>query len=112
MMSFAYDCFLPEGQTWRDLFDMVCGDRSLLSGCGLHRVLHCKQEPPVRVSLWYAAGLLWGLHPPCASLHLAAPQVIVNARKPDFFISSMSLYEVRFACQHVEGCCNGPCATH
>jgi len=23
MMSFAYDCFLPEGQTWRDLFDMV-----------------------------------------------------------------------------------------
>ncbi|PRW58251.1 5 -nucleotidase domain-containing 4 isoform X1 isoform A [Chlorella sorokiniana] len=42
MMSYAYDCFLPEGQTWRDLFDMV----------------------------------------------------IVNARKPDFFISSMSLYEV------------------
>ncbi|KAI3433722.1 hypothetical protein D9Q98_003530 [Chlorella vulgaris] len=42
MMSFAYDCFLPEGQTWRDLFDMV----------------------------------------------------IVNARKPDFFISPMSLYEV------------------
>jgi hypothetical protein len=28
MMSFAYDCFLPEGQTWRDLFDMV-------SGCGI-----------------------------------------------------------------------------
>ena len=23
MMSFAYDGFLPEGQTWRDLFDMV-----------------------------------------------------------------------------------------
>ena len=32
MMSFAYDCFLPEGQTWRDLFDMVrWGD----VGCGL-----------------------------------------------------------------------------
>lgn len=25
MMSHAYDCFLPEGQTWRDLFDMVIG---------------------------------------------------------------------------------------
>ena len=23
MMSYAYDCFLPEGQTWRDLFDMI-----------------------------------------------------------------------------------------
>lgn len=23
MMSFAYDHFLPQGQTWRDLFDMV-----------------------------------------------------------------------------------------
>lgn len=42
MMGFAYDCFLPQGQTWRDLFDMV----------------------------------------------------IVNARKPDFFVHSMSLYEV------------------
>ncbi|EFN59339.1 hypothetical protein CHLNCDRAFT_56697 [Chlorella variabilis] len=42
MMSFAYDHFLPQGQTWRDLFDMV----------------------------------------------------IVNARKPDFFTSSLSLYEI------------------
>ncbi|KAL4430736.1 hypothetical protein ABPG75_005992 [Micractinium tetrahymenae] len=42
IMSYAYDCFLPQGQTWRDLFDMV----------------------------------------------------IVNARKPDFFVHSMSLYEV------------------
>jgi len=25
MMSFAYDPFMPEGQTWRDLFDMVGG---------------------------------------------------------------------------------------
>jgi 5'-nucleotidase len=23
MMSYAYDRFLPEGTTWRDLFDMV-----------------------------------------------------------------------------------------
>lgn len=23
MMSYAYDEFLPEGKTWRDLFDMV-----------------------------------------------------------------------------------------
>ena len=23
MMSFAYDRYLPEGMTWRDLFDMV-----------------------------------------------------------------------------------------
>lgn len=23
MMSFAYDRFLPEGMTWRDIFDMV-----------------------------------------------------------------------------------------
>lgn len=23
IMSYAYDCFLPPGQTWRDLFDMV-----------------------------------------------------------------------------------------
>lgn len=28
MMSFAYDCFLPEGHTWRDLFDMVSGQQS------------------------------------------------------------------------------------
>ncbi|KAL4432385.1 hypothetical protein ABPG77_001684 [Micractinium sp. CCAP 211/92] len=42
IMSYAYDCFLPPGQTWRDLFDMV----------------------------------------------------IINARKPDFFVHSMSLYEV------------------
>lgn len=25
MMSFAYDRFLPQGMTWRDLFDMVRG---------------------------------------------------------------------------------------
>lgn len=40
---------------------------------------------------------------------LLTPQVIVNARKPDFFISSMSLYEVRFLCSLlicvVCGCC-------
>ena len=23
MMSYAYDRFMPEGKTWRDLFDMV-----------------------------------------------------------------------------------------
>ena len=33
MMSFAYDCFLPEGQTWRDLFDMVSVVWDM--GCGL-----------------------------------------------------------------------------
>lgn len=33
MMSYAYDEYLPEGKTWRDLFDMVqrCTMRS--HGC-------------------------------------------------------------------------------
>lgn len=60
MMSFAYDCFLPEGQTWRDLFDMVRGDWLAQATSSLHRVLHCKQEPPMRVALWCVARLLWG----------------------------------------------------
>lgn len=30
MMSFAYDEYLPEGKTWRDLFDMVPGLQYLL----------------------------------------------------------------------------------
>ena len=34
MMSFAYDCFLPEGQTWRDLFDMVSARDGVCGGWG------------------------------------------------------------------------------
>lgn len=34
MMTYAYDRFLPEGTTWRDLFDMVGG----WAGCGLWAV--------------------------------------------------------------------------
>jgi hypothetical protein len=29
MMAFAYDRFLPDGMTWRDLFDMVREQRDL-----------------------------------------------------------------------------------
>jgi 5' nucleotidase family len=36
MMSYAYDRYLPDGMTWRDLFDMV---RCLcLGGCSMHAV--------------------------------------------------------------------------
>ncbi len=35
MMSYAYDEYLPEGKTWRDLFDMV---GHCLFAAGLYRV--------------------------------------------------------------------------
>jgi 5' nucleotidase family len=33
MMSYAYDEYLPEGKTWRDLFDMVQLCVTPSSGC-------------------------------------------------------------------------------
>ena len=103
-MSFAYDCFLPEGQTWRDLFDMVrapctpsvlswtgglaAGRNATPWGWQSHRRRAERQHAsPVQAS------------PACISKRpgpRATPpaQVIINARKPDFFISSMPLYEV------------------
>jgi hypothetical protein len=143
MMSFAYDCFLPPGQTWRDLFDMVGGGRrarvergwavcgvggTYIRGarwrCGGARTAagsgHGRDHLEPRAAQPAAAGPAPGpllrsvsnpLAPPPARVHSLSSrrpftrlsiipppflpcQVIVNARKPDFFISSMSLYEV------------------
>ncbi len=33
MMSYAYDEFLPDGKTWRDLFDMVATRCCCCCGC-------------------------------------------------------------------------------
>jgi 5' nucleotidase family len=38
MMSYAYDEYLPEGKTWRDLFDMV---QPCASDCAIPHVGPC-----------------------------------------------------------------------
>ena len=70
MMSFAYDEFLPPGKSWRDLFDMV----SLLVYNEAATFAEGRSE---------SVGLLSSL------------QVIIQARKPDFFEhQGMSLFEI------------------
>ena len=41
MMSFAYNRFMPQGSTWRDLFDMVCHLSLRASAMLLHTHLVC-----------------------------------------------------------------------
>jgi 5' nucleotidase family len=75
MMSFAYDEYLPDGKTWRDLFDMVWCARPF-----------CSLSASMRQLLPVAR---------CVPLCVACPQVIIQARKPEFFNHpSMSLFEI------------------
>lgn len=63
MMSFAYDTFMPPGQTWRDLFDMVrvcrgCeGGRGggVRGGCGHTHWQREYPAPPPRTSASFTA---------------------------------------------------------
>lgn len=74
MMSYAYDEYLPEGKTWRDLFDMV---QPRTTSPHVFRVRHHSVCRALCVSIWHCL------------------QVIIQARKPEFFnYPSMSLFEI------------------
>ena len=70
---------MPNGKKWRDLFDMVSPDHSVhrRCSCTAAQSFSALRKRAIRAAM--SAGLV---------------QVIVQARKPDFFNNNMSLYEV------------------
>ena len=106
MMSYAYDRYLqPHGLNWRDLFDMVphqvahCMDAPLLIVCPAHSgsFTYLPVHSSVHVQLkatWVASAEESHFSPTTDDREWGLTQVIVQARKPDFFNYNMSLYEV------------------